>query len=161
MGKVCGILEMLGVKITPGGLYQAIGRLSRAAAPTYQALVLAVKASSTVAPDETGWRVGGGRRWLWAFAGDGGVAVYLIRAGRGYEQAAVILGEDDAGVLERDGWAPYRRSTAAQHQTCVAHLLRRCGELIADSVSGQAKIRTPRAVCCWTRWQSATLTATC
>jgi transposase len=47
-------------------------------------------------------------------------------------------------LLERDGWAPYRRFTDARHQTCLAHLLRRAGELIADSVAGQAKI--PHAV---------------
>ncbi|MGH8735300.1 MAG: IS66 family transposase, partial [Burkholderiales bacterium] len=42
--------------------------------------------------------------------------------------------------LERDGWAPYRRFTAAEHQTCAAHLLRRTGELIAESVAGQARV---------------------
>jgi transposase len=31
----------------------------------------------------------------------------------------------------RDGWAPYRRFDQAAHQTCLAHLIRRCGE-IAD-----------------------------
>ena len=45
---------------------------------------------------------------------------------------------------ERDGWAPYRRFTAARHQTCAAHLLRSTGELIADSVAGQARV--PHAV---------------
>lgn len=77
------------------------------------------------------------------FVGDD-ATVYLIAAGRGYEQAASVLGEDFNGVLERDGWAPYRRFQDAEHQTCLAHLLRRCGELIADSVAGQAKI--PHAV---------------
>ena len=135
---------MLGLEVTPGGLYQAIGRLARAAEPTGQALVLAVGASRAVAADETGWRVAGRREWLWVFVGDDGVTVYLIAAGRGYEQAQSILGPDYAGVLERDGWAPYRRFTEAQHQTCVAHLLRRAAELISDSVAGQAKI--PHAV---------------
>ena len=51
-----------------------------------------------------------------------------------------ILGADYSGVLERDGWAPYRRFTAAKHQTCAAHLLRRTAELIADSVAGQARV---------------------
>jgi transposase len=78
------------------------------------------------------------------FVGDDGVTVYLIAPGRGYEQAASVLGADFAGVLERDGWAPYRRFADARHQTCVAHLLRRAGELIGDSVAGQAKI--PHAV---------------
>ena len=97
-----------------------------------------------VAADETGWRVAGWRRWLWVFVGDDGVTVYLIAPGRGYEQAKDVLGEQFAGVLERDGWAPYRRFTDASHQTCLAHLLRRAGEMIADSVAGQAKI--PHAV---------------
>jgi transposase len=144
MGKVSQILLLFGIKVTPGGLYQAIDRLARAAEPTYQALTLAVRQSAAVAADETGWRVAGYRQWLWVFVGDGGVTVYLIAPGRGYEQAHSVLGEDFSGVLERDGWAPYRRFTHAQHQSCAAHLLRRAGELIADSIAGQAKI--PHAV---------------
>ncbi len=58
--------------------------------------------------------------------------------------AVQVLGEDFSGVLERDGWAPYRRFVNARHQTCQAHLLRRTGELIADSVAGQARV--PHAV---------------
>jgi transposase len=96
-----------------------------------------------VAPDETGWRVGRVRAWLWAFVGEG-VTVYRIAAGRGYQDAAAVLGEGYAGVLERDGWAPYRRFGNATHQSCLAHLLRRCRELVSDAVAGQAK--TPHAV---------------
>jgi len=144
MGKVSQILQLFGVSVTPGGLYQAIGRLARAAEPTCQALVLAVGQSMAVAADETGWRVAGHRRWLWVFVGDDGVTVYLIAAGRGYEQAHSVLGEGFTGVLERDGWAPYRRFEQARHQSCLAHLLRRAGELIGDSIAGQAKI--PHAV---------------
>ena len=118
---------------------QAIARQARRLEPTYQALVGGVRSSRAVAPDETGWRINGERAWLWAFAGDG-VTVYLIAPGRGFEHAAKILGENFAGVLERDGWAPYRRFGDARHQTCLAHLLRRTGELIADSIAGQARV---------------------
>jgi transposase len=144
MGKVSQILSLFEIRVTPGGLYQALARLARAAEPTYEALALAVCQSAAVAADETGWRVAGRRRWLWVFVGDGGVTVYLIADGRGYEEACVVLGADFSGVLERDGWAPYRRFEHASHQTCVAHLLRRCGELISDSVAGQARV--PHAV---------------
>jgi len=144
IAKVARLLEQLcGLSVTAGGLHQALGRLAAAAAPTYQALVAAVRASAAVAADETGWRVGGRRQWLWVFVGDE-VTVYLIAPGRGYEQACLVLGADYAGVIERDGWAPYRRFEHARAQTCVAHLLRRCNELIADSVAGQARI--PHAV---------------
>ena len=143
MGKVSQILELFGLTVTAGGLYQAIGRLAAVCEPTQRALVRAVRASGAVAADETGWRVAGQRQWLWVFVGDD-VTVYLIAPGRGYEQAASVLGAGYTGVLERDGWAPYRRFEHAQHQTCLAHLLRRAGELISDSVAGQAKI--PHAV---------------
>lgn len=144
VSKVARVLaELCGLQITAGGLHQALGRLAATATPTYQALVAGVRASRAVAADETGWRVCGIRQWLWVFVGDD-VTVYLIAEGRGYDQACQVLGVDFSGVLERDGWAPYRRFQHAEHQTCVAHLLRRCSELIADSVAGQAKV--PHAV---------------
>jgi transposase len=65
-------------------------------------------------------------------------------AGRGCTDAAAILGEGDAGVLERNGWAPCRRVEHATHQSWLAQLLARCRELIGDAVAGQAK--TPHAV---------------
>jgi transposase len=57
------------------------------------------------------------------------VAVYGIREGRGYEEAASLLGADFEGVLVRDGWAIYPKFVEAEHQTCLAHLLRRCREM--------------------------------
>jgi hypothetical protein len=143
MGKVARILlEVCGVQVTPGGLYQAITRLANAADATYLALIAGVQASRAVAADETGWRVAGTRQWLWVFVGDR-VTVYLVAEGRGYDQATIVLGPD-FGVLERDGWASYRRFENATHQTCVAHLLRRASEMIADSHAGQARV--PHAV---------------
>ncbi len=142
-GKVARLLGQLGLVVSAGGVTQAVARAGRRCQPTYAALVAGVKASPVVAPDETGWRVAGRRAWLWAFAGQQ-VTVYRIAAHRGFDDAAAVLGKDYAGVLERDGWAPYRKFTTAVHQTCLAHLLRRVGELLADARRGQAK--TPHAI---------------
>jgi transposase len=140
MAKVAKILAALGgITVTPGGLHQALHRTARDADATYQALLTALRGSGAVAADETGWRIDGDRNWLWVYVGDT-VTVYDIAAGRGYRDAETVLGGDFAGVLERDGWAPYRKFTGATHQTCVAHLLRRCSELIGDAVAGQAKV---------------------
>lgn len=133
------LCEQFGISITPGGVVGTIARQARTLEPTYRALCEGVRASSVVAPDETGWRVDASKAWLWAFVGEG-VTVYLIAAGRGYEQAIEVLGTDFSGTLERDGWAPYRRFEHASHQSCLAHLLRRSAEMIADSVAGQARI---------------------
>ena len=70
-------------------------------------------------------------QWLWTVATPD-TTVYAIQPGRGFREAARLLGEDFAGVIVRDGWAPYRRLTLAVHQTCLAHLLRRCRLLQAD-----------------------------
>lgn len=137
--KTAQALGRLGIEITAGGVVGAVARQARRLERTYQALIEGVRHSAAVAPDETGWRINGTKAWLWAFAGDA-VTVYLIAEGRGYEHAQSILGADFAGVLERDGWAPYRRFEHARHQTCTAHLLRRTGEMIDDSIAGQARV---------------------
>ena len=140
MRKVAQILKELGgIEVTAGGLHQALHTTAGDAESTYQALLATLRASAAVAADETGWRVDGERGWLWVFVGDK-VTVYDIADGRGYAQAKQILGADFAGVLERDGWAPYRKFEHALHQTCIAHLLRRCHDLIGDALAGQAKV---------------------
>ncbi len=136
MGKTAAILRQVsGIELTAGGLSQALARAAKQAKPTYDALVEAVRHSPVVAPDETGWRVAGRLQWLWAFVGHD-ATVYCIQPGRGFGQAAAVLGEQFAGVLERDGWAPYRQFNAATHQTCTAHLLRRCHELLQTARGG-------------------------
>jgi transposase len=142
-GKIARLLGQFGLEVPAGGVTQAVARAGRRAQPTYHALIGGVRASPVVAPDETGWRIGGRRAWLWAFVGDR-LTVYRVATGRGYEDAVQVLGADYTGVLERDGWAPYRRFALARHQSCLAHLLRRCRELIGDADRGQA--RTPHAV---------------
>ena len=82
-------------------------------------------------PTKPAGKVDGHGQWLWAFATPE-TTVYAIQPGRGFGAAAAILGADYAGVLVRDGWAPYRRFTDAAHQTCLAHLLRRARDLARD-----------------------------
>jgi transposase len=132
-----------GIEVSRSGLCQALHRLAAAAEPTYDALIESLRAAPVVSPDETGWKVGGELVWLWAFATPE-ISVYAIQDGRGFAQAAGVLGTDFGGVLIRDGWAPYRRFVEAQHQSCLAHLLRRCREIIDGALAGAA--RFPHAV---------------
>jgi transposase len=127
-GKTAAVLQGLGLGVSRGGVCRMLARLGEKAAPTYDALVRQVRGSPQVTPDETGWKVGGNLWWMWAAATPEATA-YAILPGRGFEQAAALLGADFDGFLVRDGWAVYRRFEQAQHQTCLAHLLRRCREL--------------------------------
>lgn len=131
-GRIVQLLrDRFGLTVTRGGLVHAVHRAARQAQPTYEALCATVRGSPVVTPDETGWKVGGHPSWLWAFATPD-TTTYAIEDGRGFAQAARMLGADYAGVLQRDGWAPYRQFVHAAHQTCVAHLLRRCRTMMLD-----------------------------
>jgi transposase len=65
--KTAKALARFGIKVSAGGIAQAIARQARALEPTYRALIEGVRASRAVAPDETGWRINGRKAWLWAF----------------------------------------------------------------------------------------------
>ncbi len=123
--------ERFGLTITASGLVHAVRRTARQAQPTYDALCATVRGSPIVTPDETSWRVAADLQWLWAFVTPE-TTVYAIQPGRGLAQAAAVIGADYAGILVRDGWQSYRQFTAAQHQSCLAHLLRTCRRLLLD-----------------------------
>lgn len=57
---------------------------------------------------------------------------------------ARVLGWDWHGTLVHDGWAPYDRFEKAWHQQCLAHLVRRCKDLLESAVGGA--VRLPRQV---------------
>ena len=119
--KVAHVLKtQFGLSVTPGGLVHLLHRTAAAAAPAYAALREQVRHSPVVTPDETGWRVNALRHWLWAFTTPQ-TTVYAICDGRGFDEAATVLGPDFAGVLVRDGWVAYRGFKHAPQQTCLAH----------------------------------------
>ena len=131
-GKIAALLrDRFGLTVTRGGLVHAIHRAARQAQPTYDTLCATVRGSPVVTVDETSWRVDADLQWLWAYV-TGETTVYAIQPGRGLAQAAQVIGRDYPGVLQRDGWQSYRCFTAALHQTCLAHLLRRCRALLLD-----------------------------
>ena len=94
-------------------------RATRAAAPAYTELCEQVRNAPVVTPDETGWRVGGERYWLWVFTAPG-TTVYAISPRARVRRRAHGAGTDYAGVLVRDGWAPYRCYDGL-YQTCANH----------------------------------------
>ncbi len=144
-GKIATLLrQQYGMTVSRSGLVHAVQRAARKAQPTYAALQQQIRGSPVVTPDETGWKVAGRLHWLWVVATPE-TTVYAIQPGRGYPEAAALLGADYAGVIVRDGWAPYRRFTRASHQTCLAHLLRR-GRLLQDDHPHSRVVAEIRAV---------------
>lgn len=132
-----------GLEVSRGGLYRALARMACRAEPTYDGLVESARQAPVNGMDETGWKVGGRLQWLHV-AVSAQVTVYAILPGRGYEQSVAILGAEYDGFLVHDGWAPYYRFQFAFHQSCLAHLLKRCREMA--QIASPAALAFPRAV---------------
>jgi transposase len=142
-GKTSALLARLGVKVSAGALSQAAQSTSTALVPIQREIVEVVNSSKMIVPDESGWRVGGEGAWLWVVSCERATA-YWVADGRGFEEACEVISPEFSGVMVRDGWVVYRRFEKATHQSCLAHLLRRCDELITDLPAVER--RTPRKV---------------
>jgi transposase len=117
-----------GLTMSRGGICRAIQRVARKAEATWHALRDAARRSALAHMDETGWKVEAQLRWLWAVVTEQ-VTFCEILPGRGFAEAAGILGAQYAGWLIHDGWAVYYKFLKAAHQSCVAHLIRRCRDM--------------------------------
>jgi transposase len=125
------VLGHFGVDVTAGALSTASAATATALAPTTEAIKAHVGSAPAVTMDETGWRIEGLSAWLWA-AATTDATVYDIAWGRGYDQACGLVPASYTGTIVRDGWAPYRSYVHATHQSCIAHLLRRCTHMATD-----------------------------
>lgn len=142
--RVSRVLELgYGLRTNRSTICRALMRLGEKAAPTYDRMAAEVRTKLVNQLDETGWRVAAHLEWLWVVVSDQ-ITLYTILPGRGFAQAASILGEDYEGFLNHDGWAPYYRFQNAYHQSCLSHLIRRCEDLI--KIASPSAARFPLAV---------------
>ena len=125
-----------GLGVNRSTLCRAVDRVAKRGEATWHALRDAARRSMVNAIDETGWKVEAQLRWLWVVVNQQ-VTFCDILPGRGFEQAASLLGADYDGWLTHDGWAVYYKFLQASHQSCNSHLLRRCQDM--------AKLASPTA----------------
>lgn len=132
-------LERHGLKTDSQTLWDQLNALARVLAPVHDALQAHVLSQSCVGADETHWKVmglkgahGKTKRWqAWAVSAPDAVC-YRIKAGRGLEHAADLLGAYQ-GVVLCDGYAVYeslqkqRRGLLLAH--CWAHVRRKFFEV--------------------------------
>jgi transposase len=116
-----------GLEVSPGGLARGGQRLARQSKPTYQQLIQVLRESAVVNADETSWKIGGEKAWLWVFTNET-ATVYTIDPTRGHEVAERILGKTFDGVLGSDCFPAYDPLPYRQ-QKCLGHLLNRCGRM--------------------------------
>ena len=117
MADLFGIPMSLG---TIPHLEQATGQA--VATPVAEARAY-VRAQSVAYLDETGWREGRTRAWLWV-AVTAWVTVFVVRLSRGATVVQELLGERFCGILVTDRWSAYNGYPTRWRQVCWAHLLR-------------------------------------
>lgn len=143
-GKIQQLFEELfGVSMSRSTVARSCQRTAKRCTATHKQVRHDVRGSPQVVPDETGWRVGGGKAWLHEFSGFTEVA-YVIDPTRSRGPAEELLGLDWAGHMVHDGWSPYNAFTLAVHQQCNAHLINRCNEMLETASRGAAQF--PAAV---------------
>jgi transposase len=126
------------LQMSRSGICRAIQRVARKAEATWHALRDAARRSQLAHMDETGWKVDAQLRWLWAVVTEQ-ITYCQILPGRGFAEAKSILGAEYGGWLIHDGLRIYYKFLKAAHQSCAAHLIRRCRDL--------AEVATPAAAC--------------
>jgi transposase len=79
--------------------------------------------------DETGWKEGGKKRWLWAGA-TATVVCFVIHAKRGLPGLLMLLANKLNGVFITDRWSVYGILSVLRRQICWAHLKRDFQKLV-------------------------------
>jgi hypothetical protein len=130
----CAVLkDLIGLRLSPGGLVQATTRVAAKLSGAYNALIDRLRHSPAVFADETSWYVGVPGWWLWAFT-SADTTVYHVAPRRDSGQVKAVLGEAFDGMLVSDclssyddGPVPYPRKhkCIAHHQRAIAAALRR------------------------------------
>jgi len=123
-----------GLRLSVGGVVEALHAVRRATAPAYGALRAEARASPVAHMDETGWREGGQNGYVWTLATPGprAVRIYEYDHSRAGAVARTLLGQF-SGYLVTDFYCAYNNYSARQ-QRCWVHFLRDLHALRVDHV---------------------------
>ena len=128
---------MLQIPISLGRIQVSVEEASTAISPVYQGLQKELPKQAVLNVDETGWKMNGKRRWMWAFVATQYV-FYWLDPSRGKLVLEKLLGTTFAGVLCTDRWAVYLAYHRGNAQLCWAHLKRDLLGVLETSGSQEA-----------------------
>jgi transposase len=115
--------EVFGVPMSVGTISQLEQATTAAIATPVEEARTYVHEQAVAYLDETSWRQGGKRAWLWV-AVTHVVTVFLVRMSRSGQVARELLGETFAGIVVTDRYSAYNWYPVRWRQVCWAHLLR-------------------------------------
>jgi len=138
--------EVFGVPMSVGTISPLEQATTEALAAPVEEARTSVQAQEVAHLDETSWRQGSKRAWLWV-AVTSVVTVFVVRRSRGGQVARELLGERFSGIMVTDRYSAYNWYPVRWRQLCWAHLLRDfeamrdrggCSEAIGDALPTQA-----------------------
>ena len=158
VARLCG--DLFGVPISPAAICNLQRQTAAALGPVVE-VAHAHVAGRAANVDETGWREGRKRGWLWV-AVTANVTVFLVRLSRGRKVLAELI-RGGPGVLTTDRYPAYDHLPANQRQVCWAHLRRDFQAMIdrqnAGSVVGENLLMLADILLVqWKRVRDGTLT---
>jgi transposase len=114
--------DMAGLTVSPGGISQALARISHWLGVEKYQLLEAIRRSPKLHVDETGWRLDGKKSWVWVLANER-LAYYHVDRSRSRKVLKELLGTEFNGTLISDFFSVYL-NLPYRMQKCLVHLLR-------------------------------------
>ena len=133
VAQLCG--DLFGVPISPA----AVCDLQRKTAEALEPVAREIHAHLAGKPanvDETGWREGRKRGWLWV-AVTAGATAFVVRRSRGRKVLSELIA-GAPGVLTTDRYSVYAHLATDRRQVCWAHLRRDFQAMIDRKNTGSA-----------------------
>lgn len=115
--------DLFGLPLSLGSVVDLQQTVSAALAPIYQAIQTSVQQQAHVHMDETGWKEGGKRRWLWVVVSTV-ATLFHVSASRGGKLITTLLGASFAGLVSSERLKSYQVVPVERRQLCWAHLIR-------------------------------------
>jgi transposase len=115
--------EVFGVPMRVGTISQLEQATTEAVAAPVEDARTYVREQVVAHLDETSWRQGDKRAWLWV-AVTSWVTVFVVRMSRGGQVTRELLGERFSGILVTDRYSAYNWYPVRWRQLCWAYLLR-------------------------------------
>lgn len=128
--------DVFGIPISPG----QVCALEQQTAATLTPVVNQLRDYVQQRPaniDETSWRQGGQRAWLWVVV-SASVTVFHLALSRGAKIAKALLGNADRWVVTSDRYSAYNWLKVRVRQVCWAHLVRDFQAMVDRNNAGSA-----------------------
>jgi transposase len=121
--------EFFGMPISLGGVVGLQQTASAALEGVYQTIHTAVQQQDRCNIDETSWKEGGKRRWLWTMV-TAIATFFVVASSRSGPALRHLLGECFDGIMTTDRHRPYLKQPPERHQLCWSHLIRNFQALV-------------------------------